>query len=65
MARFPSVNPQQREERTDNSALREKLRDEYSAGLDKTGPQWEREDDEQAAAVRAAGATAYYELGAA
>lgn len=62
MARFPSVNPP-RDERPENEALREKLRDEYNTGLDKTGPQWERDDDEQEAAVRAAGATAYYEMG--
>ena len=39
----------------------EKLRDEFATGLDKTGPQWESAEDEQEAAVRAAGATAYYE----
>jgi hypothetical protein len=27
-------------------ARREKMREEYSCGLDQTGPQWEREDEE-------------------
>ena len=32
----------------DDAALREKLRDEYATGLDKTGPQWGDDEEEQA-----------------
>jgi len=57
--RMPAYNPKE----PDAQAIAEHHYEEYAVGLDRVGPEFDSDEAEQEdAAVRAAGATAYYSV---